>query len=151
MLVILCCAGVLKEKIKEWILEYVCPITSCVHDDNILAMICILVGVGIIYLIQYSWLKNERENIVSRNWTLFLLFAVYLIFRTDDDFYFNGIRGSVFGYIDYAWIAISIIEFFLFRRRLLKNCDAQSIKTGSQPFLADTPTYDDHMGRGRYA
>ena len=149
-LIILCCVGVFKGKIKEWISAYICPITSCVHDDNVVALICILVGVVIVYLLQYNWLKKERENVVSRNWTLFILFIVYLIFRTDGDFYFNGIKGCVFGYIDYAWMLITIIEFLLFRKRLLKNCDAQAIKTGSLPFLADTPTDDDHMGRGRY-
>ena len=78
-LIILCFVGVFKGKIKEWISTYIYPITSSVHDDNVVALICILVGVGIVYLLQYNWLKKERENVVSRNWTLFILFIVYLM------------------------------------------------------------------------
>ena len=132
-------------------MNYICPITSSIPSNSIWVLLCILVAILIVYILQYQWLKSERECFVSRNWTLFFLFGAYLMFRLDNRLQFKGVGESVLSYTDYGWILVGVIEFFLVRKRMLANCDAKQIVVPSTPFLSDTPVTDNQMDRKRYA
>lgn len=151
MLLMLCVIVVFKNKIVDWAMDYICPITESIPSNNIWVLLCVLVAISIVYLTQYQWLKSERECFVSRNWTLFFLFCAYLMFRLDNRLQFMGVGDSVLSYTDYGWILVGVIEFFLVRERMLANCDAKQIVITSTPFLSDTPVADNQMDRKRYA
>ncbi len=151
MLLVLCAIVIFKNILVKWAIEYVCPITSSVPNNNIWVMICVLVAITIVYLTQYQWFQSERECFVSRNWTLFFLFGAYLVFRLNHRLQFHGFAGGVLSYTDYGWIWVAAIEFFLARKRILANCDTKKITVTSTPFLSDTPVADNQMNRKRYA
>ena len=91
-------------------MNYICPITSSIPSNSIWVLLCILVAILIVYILQYQWLKSERECFVSRNWTLFFLFGAYLMFRLDNRLQFKGVGESVLSYTDYGWILVGVIE-----------------------------------------
>ena len=142
---------IFREKVIEWIIEYICPITSYVKNDSWLVLVTFLLTIGILYTISYRQIKIERERIVSRYWTILWILIVYMIFRIDTPFFYYGIGDIPLCYIDYAWILVLILEFILFIRRNKRNDIAVDSKIKAYPFIMDTPAVKDEMGRGRYA
>lgn len=141
---------ILRPKLVEWIKEFLCPLTPIEIDDNVWGLTSVIAAIVIAYLTHIKRLLKEREIVVSRQWTLALLFGGWCIFRYANAFKFYGIYGWVFNYIDCAWLTITSIEFGLFIYRFIQKKKRASNSEGN-PFLTDAPAVKDEMNRERYA
>lgn len=134
-----------------WIKEFICPITSKVAENDIWVLFAIVGFILVVYIINSKRLWRERKIVVSRLWTLGLLYAGYRIFRDSGAFVFSGLETSRFSYVDTAWLVIIGIELLWIIIRIVVEYIPQDEKQGSKPFLFDTPVADDEMKRKQYA
>lgn len=150
LMLAICVLFILRPKFVEWIKEYVCPLTPKEINNNGWVLAIVIVAIGIAYLTHIKRLLKERELVVSRLWTMALLFGGWCIFRYADAFDFYGIEGWIFNYIDCAWLTIACIEIGLFGYRCVQKKRREGEVDGS-PFMKDAPVVKDEMNRERYA
>ena len=138
-------------KLSEWIIEYLCPITSYVKDDCWWVLVIVLAMVCIVYVASYKQLRAEREKKITRYETLLFILIGYVIFRTDDQFVFYGIGDCPLCYTDYAWILVLCIEIVLLAIRWRRKNGQMPLDVDVRPFTPDTPAGDDALNRGKHA
>ena len=102
-----------------WIKEFICPITSKVAENDIWVLFAIVGFILVVYLINSKRLWKERKIVVSRLWTLGLLYAGYRIFRDSGAFVFSGLETSRFSYVETAWLVIVGVEVLLLIKRIV--------------------------------
>lgn len=134
-----------------WIKELICPITSKVTENDIWVLIAIVGSIMVVHLINSKRLWRERKIVVSRLWTLGLLYVGYRIFQQSGEFVFIGLETSRFSYVDTAWLVIAGIELLWMIKRIAARYIPKDEKSGSKPFLFDTPVADDELKREKYA
>ena len=150
-MIILCALLLFQTTIVDWMVEYVCPITSKVANDKWWVLIVVLITISILYVANIKEMLAERDKMVSRYWTILFLFAAYIIFRLQKEFVFHGIEWSPLSYMDCAWLVVLIFEICLYIPRK-KNAEKEiEINKSYKPFLLDTPSETDEMGRSSYA
>ena len=149
MLLLLCILAILRGKVVDWMVEYICPITK--YADGWWVLPTIMIAIGILYVIQYERIQAERERWVSRYWTLILLFGGYMLFRFDNHYELYGIGTWSISYMDCAWVCVVIIEIVLYSKRIKKMTERETVECKAKPFITDAPSKEDEMGRGTYA
>jgi len=150
-LLVLCALYIFQTAFVGWIVKYVCPITSQVADNNLSVLLVTIGIVCISYIVTLRYILKERESLVSRYWILFFVAIGYLMFRRNEAFEFYGIEGWLFCYMDCAWLTVAVIEVgFLIWRLVARHRDTYH-SFGVTPFLEDSPSEKDELGRGNYA
>ena len=150
MLLTVAALYIFRDKFAEWIIAFICPLTSKVNPDNIWVMVVIAASILLLYVINAKRLWKEQELIVSRILTLGLLYLGYYIFVRTGKFEFYKIDGWSYNYVDCAWLLIAGIEALWLIKRLIVKCIPDG-DAKSNPFLTDSPAKVDEMGREKYA
>lgn len=141
---------IFQTKIVDWIIALICPVTAKVDKNNILVLIIVAAAILLVYIINTKRLWRERKIIVSRLWTLGLLYLGYWIIVRTGQFEFYIIKGWPYSYVDSAWLFIAGIETLWLIKRFIVWCIPNGEST-SKPFLTDAPAIVDEMGREKYA
>ena len=141
---------IFRDKFVEWMIAFICPLTSKVDPNNIWVLVIIAASILLIYVINAKRLWKERELIVSRILTLGLLYLGYYIFVRTGKFEFYKIDSWSYNYVDCAWLLIAGIEALWLLKRLIVKCIPDG-DAKSNPFLTDSPAKVDEMGREKYA
>ena len=98
---------IFRDKFVEWMIAFICPLTSKVDPNNIWVLVIIAASILLIYVINAKRLWKERELIVSRILTLGLLYLGYYIFVRTGKFEFYKIDSWSYNYVDCAWLLIA--------------------------------------------
>ncbi len=149
MLLLLCALAILRGKVVDWMVEYICSITECAKGWWTLPIM--LIAISIIYIIHNKRIRAEQKEWVSRYWTLILLLGGYLLFRFDGHFDFYGYGACPISYTDYAWVYVLALEILLWCARHKRIKERVGKETNVTPFITDAPAKEDEMGRGKYA